>query len=106
MSSPSPKLSKDPAEILMKFTELIEKANAACEIFKLSGDQTLPGDVYFELRVSSINLLTRLASEDSIYVQELKRMQPNAFAMKGVLRKCPISHGVTWMSSSRPGWPL
>ncbi len=69
----------------MKFTELIEKANTACEIFEKSGDQILPGDLYFELRVSSINLLTRLASEDSIYVQELKQMKPNAFSIKGVL---------------------
>ena len=82
---PDQKLSKDPAEILMKFTELIDKANDACEVYKRSQDSTLPADIYFALRVSSINLLSRLASEDSIYVRELKQMQPNAFAVKGVL---------------------
>jgi hypothetical protein len=85
MSSTGPKLTKDRDEVILKFKELIDKANAACEFFKQSGDGTLPGDKYFELRVSSINLLTRLASEDSVYVQELKGMKPNAFSMKGVL---------------------
>ncbi len=70
----------------MKFTELIEKAESACVEYEKSGRETLPADLYFELRVSSINLLTRLASEDSIYVQELKQMKPNAHAIKGVLR--------------------
>ncbi len=79
------KLSKNHEEILSKFNELISKAKDACETFRRSDDGTLPGDMYFELRVSSINLLSRLASEDSIYVQELKKMNPNAFAMKGVL---------------------
>jgi len=87
MSSPGPKLLKDRDEVILKFKELIDKANKACEAFKKSDDGTLPGDIYFELRVSSINLLTRLASGDSIYVQELKQMKPNAFAIKGVLER-------------------
>lgn len=85
MSMAAPKLTKDRQEVLLKFKELLDKANAACEAFRQSGDGTLPGDLYFELRVSSINLLTRLASEGSVYVQELKKMNPNAFSMKGVL---------------------
>jgi hypothetical protein len=85
MSKATPKLSKDREEVLLKFNELIHKANAACEAFRQSDDASLPGDMYFELRVSSINLLSRLASEDSIYVQELKKMNPNASSMKGVL---------------------
>jgi len=92
MSSASPKLSKDRDEILLKFKELIDKANSACEAFKQSDDETLPGDMYFELRVSSINLLTRLTSEDSIYVRELKQMHPNAFAIKGVLEAARIDY--------------
>jgi hypothetical protein len=92
MSSPGPKLSKDRDAILMKFRELIDKAKAACEAFKQSDDGTIHGDMYFELRVSSINLLSRLASEDSIYVQELKRMQPNAFAIKGVLEAAYVDY--------------
>lgn len=65
MSKATPKLSKDREEVLLKFKELIDKANAACDAFRQSDDGTLPGDMYFELRVSSINLLTRLASEVS-----------------------------------------
>lgn len=85
ISKQIPKLSKDHEEILLKFKDLTDKAKDACDAFKESGDGTLPGDVYFGLRVSAINLLTRLASEDSIYVQELKSMAPNAFSIKGVL---------------------
>jgi len=85
MATTGPRLTKDRDEIILKFKELIDKANAACEFFKQSDDGTLPGDLYFELRVSAINLLSRLASEDSIYVQELKQMAPNAFSIKGVL---------------------
>ena len=85
MANTTPRLSKDHDEILLKFKELIGKAQAACEAFEQSKDGTIRGDAYFELRVSSINLLSRLSSEDSIYVQELKQMKPNAFSMKGVL---------------------
>jgi hypothetical protein len=85
MTASAPKLSKDREEVLMKFNRLMDKAKHACEVFTQSRDGTLPSDVYLELRVSSINLLTRLASEDSIYVYELKQMKPNAFAIKGVL---------------------
>ena len=92
MANTNPRLSKDRDEIVLKFKELIEKANAACEAFRQSGDSTLPGDKYFELRVSSINLLTRLSSDDSIYVQELKRMTPNAFSMKGVLEAARVDY--------------
>ncbi len=86
------KLSKDRDEVLLKFKELIDKTNTACEAFRQSADETLPADTYFELRVSSINLLARLTSEDSIYVQELKRMNPNAFAIKGVLEGARIDY--------------
>ncbi len=85
MTASAPKLSKDREEVLMKFNQLLDKAKHACDVFTQSRDGGLPGDVYFELRVSSINLLTRLASEDSIYVHELKNMKPNAFSIKGVL---------------------
>ena len=78
-------MTNDSKEVLLKFNELTNKAKDACEAFRQSDDGTLPGDAYFELRVSSINLLTRLTSGDSIYVQELKKMSPNAFAIKGVL---------------------
>lgn len=97
----TPKLSKDRDEVLLKFKELIDKANAACEAYRQSDDGTLPGDMYFELRVSSINLLTRLASEDSIYVQELKKMNPNAFSMKGVLEAARADYLQGFMTDHR-----
>ncbi len=101
MPTEGPKLSKDRDEIILKFKELIDKANAACDAFRKSGDGTLPGDQYFELRVSSINLLTRLASEDSIYVPELKRMNPNAFSMKGVLEAARVDYLQGFMADHR-----
>lgn len=101
MSMAAPKLTKDRQEVLLKFKELLDKANAACEAFRQSGDGTLPGDMYFELRVSSINLLTRLASEGSIYVQELKKMNPNAFSMKGVLEAARADYLQGFMTDHR-----
>ena len=101
MSMAAPKLTKDRQEVLLKFKELLDKANAACEVFRQSGDGTLPGDMYFELRVSSINLLTRLASEGSIYVQELKKMNPNAFSMKGVLEAARADYLQGFMTDHR-----
>lgn len=92
MSSVNPKLSKDRESVLLKFKELIDKVSTACDAWKQSEDRTLPGDMYFEIRVSSINLLSRLASEDSIYVQELRNMKPNAFSMKGVLEAARLDY--------------
>jgi hypothetical protein len=92
MAHITPKLSKDRDEVLAKFGALIEKADALCEEFRQTKDGTLPGDKYFELRVSSINLLSRLSSQDSIYVQELERMAPNAFSMKGVLEAARVDY--------------
>ncbi len=92
MSSVNPKLSKDREAVLLKFKELIDKANTACDAYEQSGDGTMRGDMYFELRVSSINLLSRLASEDSIYVQELRSMWPNPFSIKGVLEAARLDY--------------
>lgn len=81
----TPRLSKDRDEIIMKFDELIALAEELCQYYKSQGEEKLPGDKYFTLRVSSVNLLTRLASGESIYVQELLRLTPNSFAIKGIL---------------------
>ncbi len=81
-----PKLSKDHEKVALKFDELIGKADDLCRKFEQKGDGTLPGDTYYEVRVSAINLLTRLTSENSIYAQEFKSMMPNAPAMKGLLK--------------------
>ncbi|MGO8688649.1 MAG: DUF4145 domain-containing protein [Thermoguttaceae bacterium] len=85
MNGATPKLSKDREAITLKFGELIEKAKAACEEFNQSKDGTIRGNTYFELRVSAINLLSRLSGDESIYVHELKEMKPNAFSILGVL---------------------
>lgn len=92
MSKATPKLLKDREEVLLKFKELIDKANAACDAVEESDDQTVDADKFFELRVSSINLLTRLATEDSIYVQELKKMGINLSSMKGVLEGARVDY--------------
>ena len=101
MSKATSKLSKNREEVSLKFKELIDTANTACDAFRQSDDGTLPGDLYFELRVSSINLLTRLASEDSIYVQEMKKMAPNAFSMKGVLEAARADYLQGFMTDHR-----
>ena len=85
MAGMTPKLSKDREEVVLKFGDLIDKAKAACEEYDKSGDGTLRQSTYFELRVSAINLLSRLAGDESIYVHELKKMKPNAFSILGVL---------------------
>lgn len=86
MPGSTPKLSKDRESIVLKFDELIKRAKKACEEFQASSDRTIRGDTYYELRVSAINLLARLTSDETIYVQELRNMNPNAFAIKGVLQ--------------------
>jgi hypothetical protein len=86
MAGMTPKLSKDREEIVLKFGDLIDKAKAACEEYNRSGDGIISANTYFELRVSAINLLSRLAGDESIYVHELKEMmRPNAFSILGVL---------------------
>ncbi|MHB1156142.1 MAG: DUF4145 domain-containing protein [Phycisphaerales bacterium] len=92
MSSVNPKLSQDREAVLLKFSELIDKAKTACDAFRQSNVATLPGDTYYELRVSSINLLSRLASEDSVYAQELRSMVPNLYAIKGVLEAARLDY--------------
>ena len=81
-----PRLTKDREDIVKKFVELIGQAEEVCRSYAAKPDKSYPGDSYFALRVSAINLLTRLASGDSVYVQELVRMEVlNAFIIKGVL---------------------
>jgi len=59
-------------------------------------------DTYFELRVSAINLLTRLTSHDSIYVQELKGMgpdkNPDPRVVKGVLQAARTDYRQGYMA--------
>ncbi len=95
------RLRKDRDEVIMKFDSLLQKANAACDQFARSSEGGLAGDTYFELRVSSINLLTRLASDNCVYVEELKQMHPNAFAIKGVLEAARTDYLEGFMADHR-----
>lgn len=77
------RLSKDRDEVVLKFKELLDKATIASREIEERG--VFPLDVFFELRVSAINLLSRLASRNSIYVRELRHMEPQPRVIKGVL---------------------
>lgn len=86
-----PKLRKDRDEVLLKFKELIDKAdNILRELASSSDGRSVDGELLYELRVSSINLLTRLAADGtgSIYIDELRQMPSDSFnvrSFKGVL---------------------
>ncbi|MDE3058144.1 MAG: DUF4145 domain-containing protein [Bacteroidota bacterium] len=86
-------LSKDREEIILKFRELIEKAQLACDEFSQSKDGTISGDLYFQVRASALNLLARLTSEDSFYVRELRDMPKiNPFVMRGILSAALVDY--------------
>ena len=72
------KLRKDREEVALKFGELIALAEKACGEFSSSSDGTIGGDTYYRLRVSALNLLSRLSGPESFYVAELRTMKPNA----------------------------
>lgn len=85
MSISNSKLSKDREEIILKFQELIGKA---VELRKAvdAGSANLPADKYFELKVSSINLLERLSSDHSIYVREMVNSPSTGTADPGLFK--------------------
>jgi len=80
------KLRRDREEVIVKFDELIKLSEMACGEFENSEDGTIRGDTFYRLRVSALNLLSRLSGTNSFYVEELRNMKPNAFAMKGLLQ--------------------
>lgn len=100
MPGDTPKLKKDRDEIILKFDELLRKALNACEEHDANSGQ-LRGDTYFELRVSAINLLARLTSERTIYVEELRNMKPSAYAIKGVLEAARTDYLQGFMADHR-----
>lgn len=70
MASKAPKLSMSREDIESKFEDLIEKANSLHK--EENESYGIQGLVQFrEVRVNALNLLARLAGEDSIYYQEL-----------------------------------
>ena len=85
-------LGKDREDIILKFDELIKKAEKSCAQFNASGNnRTLSGDLYFELRTSALNLLARLTSDESFYVRELRDMQMlNPFVVKGIIEAARV----------------
>lgn len=103
MSSHPPfAFTKDREEIILKFRELIDKAQHACDERSASAEGMISGDLYFEVRTSALNLLSRITSEDSFYVRELRDMQmPNPFVMKGILNAALIDYSQGFMADNK-----
>lgn len=83
------RLRKDQDEIRLEFDDLIVKADYILQQLGHSKDgRSVNGELLSELRVSSINLLDRLAGADNTYSSELRAMQSDGFnvrTFKGVL---------------------
>jgi hypothetical protein len=79
-------IHKDREQIILKFKELIEKAKRSLDEWKADKDGMISGDLYWEIRTSGLNLLSRLTDGDSFYVRELRDMQKlNPAVLKGIL---------------------
>jgi len=101
-SHPHALLTKDREQVILKFQELIDKAQRACDERSASADGMISGDVYFEVRTSALNLLARITSEDSFYVRELRDMKtPNPFVMKGILNAALVDYTQGFMADSK-----
>ncbi len=93
---------KDREQVILKFKELIDKAQHACNERSASADGTISGDAYFEVRTSALNLLARVTSEDSFYVRELRDMKTlNPFVMKGILNAALVDYTQGFMADSK-----
>lgn len=79
-------LRRSREEVGAKFDKLLFLAEAACKEYSDSKDGSISGETLYRLRVSALNLLSRLAGSGSFYVEELKQMRPNAYAIKGLLQ--------------------
>lgn len=103
MSNVVPRLSKDRDEILLKFKELIDKADNILKLASSSDDgSSVLGELLSELRVSSINVLSRLAADGtgSIYIDELKQMPSDGYnvsSFKGVLQAARTDYAQGFM---------
>jgi HEPN domain-containing protein len=85
VNTASPRLRKDQEEIVRKFSEL---ARAAATLNTKSGDQFERADLVKlrEIRVSSLNLLSRVASPNNIYYRELADAEfLDKIALQGIL---------------------
>jgi len=74
MSQPRATFNKDHEDIVQKFARLIERIKAIPE---RDADDVYGADavvVYYEVRVSALNLIARTAGPDSVYYRELHSM--------------------------------
>ena len=95
-------LLKDREEIILKFRELIDKAQLACNEFSQSKDGIISGDLYFEVRTSALNLLARITSEESFYVRELRDMPKlNPFVIKGILSAALVDYTQGFLADNK-----
>lgn len=98
---PRLQLAKDRDDIILKFRELIEKAEQVCQEFE-ARDGQISGDMYFHVRTSALNLLARITSEDSFYVRELRDMKHiNSFTMKGILEAALVDYTQGFMADNK-----
>jgi hypothetical protein len=95
-------MGKDREDIILKFKELIDKAKRCCEEWRASSDNTISGDLYWEIRTSGLNLLARLTSGESFYVRELRDMDRlNPFVMKGILEAALVDFTQGFMADNK-----
>jgi hypothetical protein len=104
MSISESKLSKDRDQIILKFDELIGKAVELRKIIDERGSP-MPADKYFALKASSVNLLERLSSDQSIYVREVvdspSRGTANPDLFKGVLEAARTDYLQGFMANNK-----
>ena len=71
MPAPRTRLYKDTEEIVQKFARLIERVPRTVEEIEQTSDGVI---AFFEVKVSALNLIARIAGETSIYFRELLSM--------------------------------
>jgi hypothetical protein len=103
MAHPRLQLAKDREDIILKFRELIDKADHVLQEFRKTGDYS--GD-YYHVRTSALNLLARITSEESFYVRELKDRSfdngvINANTMKGILEAALVDYTQGFMVDNK-----
>ena len=102
MTHPRLPLGKDRDEVILKFTELIEKSKRSCDEWRTSKDNLISGDLYWEIRTSALNLLARLTNQDSFYVRELRDMDRlNPFVVKGILEAALVDFTQGFMADHK-----
>jgi hypothetical protein len=101
---PRLQLAKDREEIILKFQELIKKADRMCHASKPNG--VVDPSMYMSVRTSALNLLARLTSEESFYVRELLGLShsgPQVYptAVKGILEAALTDYTQGFMADNK-----